>query len=194
MCALVFCVFFHKSLIPAPISVHKCVHLCFFLMKGSHIFPVEMLKTLMVFLWRVREVLGRCLSEGHIACGVSQDTCPMIMFMKIITGLGSRRVPSLENSGGLNFKLFCYPWKRTGRFGHHVQELSVQLARCLCILTVNCKSRCSFLFSSLLFSCIIQCNWTDKHRLSKHKSADFNTVERQDVPTCTDHNRVRPSI
>lgn len=60
-----------------------------------------------------REALGRCLSEGHIAGGVSQDTCPMIMFMKIITGPGSRRVPSLENSGGLNFKLYCYPWKKS---------------------------------------------------------------------------------
>ncbi len=35
----------------------------------------------------------------------------MIMFMKIITGLGSRRVPSSENSGELNFKLYCYPGK-----------------------------------------------------------------------------------
>lgn len=132
-------------------------YLCFFFCKSPHILLVETLKTLIVFLWRVREVLRRYLSERHIACGVSQDTCPMIMFMKIITGLGSRRVPSLENSGGLNFKLYCYPWKRAGRFGRHAGDMSVQLARCLCVLTVKCKSRCSFflLSSSLVLDSVI---------------------------------------
>lgn len=111
---------------PGPISV-SVPNVCSSVLlplQGPHIFPVEMLKTLMVFLWRVREVLGRCLSEGHIACGVSQDTCPMIMFMKIITGLGSRRVPSLENSGGLNFKLYCYP-------GKELEELVDMFKKCL---------------------------------------------------------------
>lgn len=81
----------------------------------------------------------------------------MIMFMKIITGLGSRRVPSLENSGGLNFKLYCYRWKRAGRFGRHAGDMSVQLARCLRVLTVKCKSRCSFclLSSSLVLDSVI---------------------------------------
>lgn len=162
-------------------------------MQGPHIFPLEMLKTLMVCLWRVTEVLRRCLSEGHIACGVSQDTCPMIMFMKIMTGLGSCRVLSLENSWGLNFKLYCYPWKRAGRFGRHVRETSVQLARCLWILTKPTVKADALLFFSLLFSAG-QCNWTDKHRFSKHKSADFDTIERQDVPTCSDHIRVTSSI
>lgn len=157
VCICVLCVFPQIPYSCSHLFTQVCLNVCssvLFVMQGPHIFPVEMLETLMVFLWHVGEVLGRCLSEGHIACGVSQDTCPMIMFMKIITGLGSCRVPSLENSRGLNFKLYCYPWKRTGRSGCHVQERSVQLARCLCILTVNCKSRCSLLFSSFLFSCI----------------------------------------
>lgn len=148
--------------IPCALS-HLCTQVCLnvcssvcFLCKARTFFPAETLKTLMVFLWRVREVLGRCLSEGHIACGVSQDTCPMIMFMKIITGLGSRRVPSLENSRGLNFKLYCYPWKRTGRFGRYVRDMSVQLARCLNVLTVNYKSRCCLLlFSSFVYDSVI---------------------------------------
>ena len=125
-------------------------------------FVSKLLETLMVFLWRVREVLGRCLREGHIARGVSQDTCPMIMFMKIITGLGSRRVPSLENSRGLNFKLYCYPLKKKWRAWSpcprnvctmgKVSLLTVKAGRLVLSRLVSSLLFSSLLFSSLLFS------------------------------------------
>lgn len=136
MCVLCFYVFFRPPQIPSACShicTRACLNVCSFgLFRMQSISPVGTLNTLMGFLWRVREVLKRCLSEGHIACGVSRDTCPMIMFMKIITGLGSRRVLSLENSRGLNFKLYCYPWKKNWRrCGLRAWETSVQFRRCL---------------------------------------------------------------
>lgn len=91
----------------------------------------------MAFLWRVREVLRRCLSQKRIACGVSQDTCPMIMFMKIMTGL--------ENSRVLNFKLYFHSWKRSGRSGQHVRNVFM-------IRKVFLYAFCTFLLSPL--SCL----------------------------------------
>lgn len=79
----------------------------------------------------------RCLSEGHIAGGVSQDTFPMIMFMKIITGLWSCWVPSLENLESMNFKLYCSHWKT---LGHIVQNICTITEVSLCL---SCKNRCS---------------------------------------------------
>ena len=186
-----WCVFFHKSHLYTSVPKRAFIGVCFCsCARPPCIFFVsELLKTLMVFLWRVREVLGRCLREGHIARGVSQDTCPMIMFMKIITGLGSRRVPSLENSGGLNFKLYCYPLKKKWRDWSPCPRNVCTIGK-VSLLTV--KAGC--LFSSLLFSdpCsrISQYNCTEEHKLCKHKSADFNAKGRQDVPTCSDHNRL----
>lgn len=66
------------------IFLHRGAEACF---GRCAFFLFKKLAILMIFLWRVREALGRCLSEGHIACGISQDTCPMIMFMNVITGL-----------------------------------------------------------------------------------------------------------
>lgn len=147
------CVFPQIPLLPAPIFTQALkrafigVCFCSCVRPPCIFFVSELLETLMVFLWRVREVLGRCLREGHIARGVSQDTCPMIMFMRIITGLGSRRVPSLENSGGLNFKLYCYPLKKKWRDWSPCPKNVCTIGK-VSLLTV--KAGC--LFSFLLFS------------------------------------------